>query len=57
MIITWSDGTVPINPINIATLLFEKYKKEYFPLTQVTNREIDWKERIKSKITEYCIIR
>ena len=30
-----------------------KNKKDYFPPTQVTNREIDLKERIKIIITEY----
>ena len=44
---------VTINPINVATLLFEEYKKEYFPPTQVTNRKIYLKERIWIIIIEY----
>ena len=44
---------VPIYPMIVATLLFEEYKKEYFPPTQVINTEIDLKERIKIIIIEY----
>ena len=42
-----------INPLNVAKLLFEDYNKEDLPLTQVSDREKDLKEKIKTIITEY----